>query len=610
MDNDTIETLAVSAVKDSIAISGFLSPFIADKDKEPSWDGQVYIYNSETKSKANIIGYVRVQSKGHECNDLAKEKIKHRVNVDDMRNYLNNGGIIYFVTYIKSNGMDRHIYYNTLTPIKLKRYLDEAKDQDTKIIEFKSFPSDNNRKCTIFLNFFNDSKKQTSFVNEGMLTIEDLQNSKDITGIRMSMSGYGQSKDQAFKAFFEDEVYLYATVKGTDALIPVEMMLSNLSATETLHWGVSVNSKKYYDTVSRKTTKSQKTIRIGHSLSLVTDDSNNLHQVKYHETPMLKNRIKDMEFFIDILENKHFYINDIMFEFNPSDEERKSFDIIKMKNYIHQGEKIIKVLETLNIKKDFNLDTLTEAEHMEIVNLIVAFVDEKPVPFLKKDLPTICRIDIQDIRILLIYQQLESESGIYQIQDFFKANLSVVYNLKDSEEKFVTSSYSIMEKDDFLRVDNINYSTIVPSYNTNLKHNTRIFEQANVDLLKMLSAYDEGLDTNKQLLELAKDMAEWIYNGDKDDQVPREVKMLNLMQIIRREREFNKEEKIKLITITESSIEREDVKTAAYLLLGNQYAAEIHFKKMDAEWQEGFKQYPIFRFWNGTEKDQSMIKTE
>ncbi|MDD4413451.1 MAG: hypothetical protein PHR14_02690 [Oscillospiraceae bacterium] len=38
-----IEMLSTNAVKDSIAMSGFLEPFIADNDKEPSWDGHVYI---------------------------------------------------------------------------------------------------------------------------------------------------------------------------------------------------------------------------------------------------------------------------------------------------------------------------------------------------------------------------------------------------------------------------------------------------------------------------------------------------------------------------------------------------------------------------------------
>lgn len=47
MDNYAIELFSVNAVKNSIAMSDFLSPFIADNDKEPSWDGFVYIYGEK-----------------------------------------------------------------------------------------------------------------------------------------------------------------------------------------------------------------------------------------------------------------------------------------------------------------------------------------------------------------------------------------------------------------------------------------------------------------------------------------------------------------------------------------------------------------------------------
>ena len=56
MDSNTIELLAVEAVKKSIVLSDFLTPFIADNDKEPSWDGFIYIYNTIDKKKTNLKG--------------------------------------------------------------------------------------------------------------------------------------------------------------------------------------------------------------------------------------------------------------------------------------------------------------------------------------------------------------------------------------------------------------------------------------------------------------------------------------------------------------------------------------------------------------------------
>ena len=60
LDSKTIETLSVNAVKDSIVMSEFLEQFIAENDKEPSWDGFVYIYNNRDKKKSDLKGRMPV----------------------------------------------------------------------------------------------------------------------------------------------------------------------------------------------------------------------------------------------------------------------------------------------------------------------------------------------------------------------------------------------------------------------------------------------------------------------------------------------------------------------------------------------------------------------
>ena len=45
MDSRTIETLSVSAVRDSIDVCDYLQQYIDSNDKSPSWDGYVNIYD-------------------------------------------------------------------------------------------------------------------------------------------------------------------------------------------------------------------------------------------------------------------------------------------------------------------------------------------------------------------------------------------------------------------------------------------------------------------------------------------------------------------------------------------------------------------------------------
>lgn len=56
LSKKAIETLSVNAVRDSIMTTDHLDQFIPDNDKEPFWDGAVYIYENKNHTKENFMG--------------------------------------------------------------------------------------------------------------------------------------------------------------------------------------------------------------------------------------------------------------------------------------------------------------------------------------------------------------------------------------------------------------------------------------------------------------------------------------------------------------------------------------------------------------------------
>ena len=147
MDNIAIETLAVNFVKDKLVLCNHLTPFISDNDKEPSWDGFIYIYNTNKKSKDDIFGRVPVQVKGKlvKKKDFAKKQITYSVKTADLRNYLNEGGTLFLVVYLSENGENKKIYYSELTPIRIRKILDVSPSAKSRSIIFKELPDDNNK---------------------------------------------------------------------------------------------------------------------------------------------------------------------------------------------------------------------------------------------------------------------------------------------------------------------------------------------------------------------------------------------------------------------------------------------------------------------------------
>ena len=100
MDSNAIETLSISAVRDSIDVCKYLQQYIESNDKSPSWDGYVNIYDGTDKAKAHMKGRMPVQVKGKECTDHSAEAISFSADVSDLRNYLYDGGAMYFVVLI------------------------------------------------------------------------------------------------------------------------------------------------------------------------------------------------------------------------------------------------------------------------------------------------------------------------------------------------------------------------------------------------------------------------------------------------------------------------------------------------------------------------------
>lgn len=243
LDKKAIEILAVNAVKNSIVTSEYLDQFIAENDKEPSWDGFIYIYGDKSKKKSNLKGRMPVQVKGTECEDHSKSKISFSMSTVDLRNYLYDGGCILFVVYIGNNGLTNKIYYAELTPIKLRQLLTEAKEQGTKAVSLKEFPNDNNKKATIFLNCLQNCQKQASFIEGRLLTLEELEKQGLLENLVIPISGVGIKDPQM--ALIKNEVYIYAKIKGSSIPQPLDMIPEDVCTQQTIDETITIGDKQF-----------------------------------------------------------------------------------------------------------------------------------------------------------------------------------------------------------------------------------------------------------------------------------------------------------------------------------------------------------------------------
>ena len=596
-----IETFSVNAIRDSLSLTDFLEPFIADNDKEPSWDGSVYIYESKEHTKGNLKGRIPVQVKGKEFDDLTKSTISYSMSTNDLKNYLYDGGAILFVVYIGNCGLCKKIYYIELPPIKLRLTLADAKGQKTKTISLKEFPIDNNRKSTIFFNCLRNCQMQSSFTEAKLLSFEELEKQGILEGISVPISGVGIQNDLQ-RALLSNDVYVYAKIKGSPIPQPMEILPQSMTTREDRDTIIAIEDTVYYNRVALIKSEDKTTFQIGNSFSISFTAIDKPCSIKYKNSSCVRVLEKDLDFMLSYIKIGYFSMNGVKMLFDKENADFSNFDMENENNRLLFVKKAVKALDILNCHEDIDLSKLTDEDTRNLERLITAFVDKEPIHNIKPDLPPIVTLSVDKLSFALCLKALKDTPTSYEMHDFFKTEMSVAYDGK-GDEKLPVSQYSILHTKDFINLCNIRFDILLPSFQKPQKHYDT-FNRANWFMLDLLDAYDKTESKRIDILSTAKQFDEWILTSTEED-LPYIVKELNHLQIVKRERKLIISELAELYKIVEDSTTNEDALVGAYLLLDQQAAAEIHFSKLTPEQQENFKTYPIYHFWNKQEDNDN-----
>lgn len=586
-----IEKLATSAVKESISLTDVLSPFINDGDKEPSWDGNIYIHEDKRKNKIGIKK-VPVQVKG-EIRKIVplKKKPKYSVSLTDLNNWLNDGGIMLFVVYFDEKGENKTIYYSALLPILIRQIMSFARGKKTSSIPLKEFPLDNDKKVGILLDYYNHKQKQTSFANAPLYSAEELAQKGVLENITISATGYGKrSEIDVDSLFLSKDVYMYAKVKGVAILQPLPDVAMDVSIWKNVYAEVRVKDKVYYSEYKAVRNADGTNIFIGKSLSLKLTPEKRVGTLDFRLKGTLSDYIKDTECIIAIIENKELSINKAIFQFDDIGDA--SVDQYKQSLIYYKDVK--KMLNLLGVNGEIECDNLSEMDNNNIRNFTNALVMGGDIGFPNNNNDMIFgRFQLANLVVLIWADKIKKNSKSYRLQSFFSDHKVALFEEDDTkkEKPYSISHYAIMKKNDFLEATNIDYKKIIEDISQN-DSSPIVTNQLILFMLEMLKAYDEQKNKNEELLETAEKYCDWLTKNSKDSS---DIMTLNRLQIIRRRRQLNDSEKLQLNEIRKKSTIN-SIKCGASILLGKMEIAQKFFEKMSENEKEAFLDYPICYF--------------
>lgn len=596
MHSTQLEMNSISNLKIDLMATNYLAPFISESDKEPSWDGFVYVHNNRQYNKKNL-GRVAVQVKGKFNKDLTRKKIKYPAEVEDLKNYFRDGGIIYLVVYIKEP-REYKIYYAQLEPIKLKEILNEVSEtQQTKNIELKKLPDNNLEIVNIFKSFLENRKKQISFVDKDGYTIENITKNFADVHLEFTLTGLGLNESNMQTHINNNNIYLYA--KTPDSPFPIPLMGSIINMTfiieEALEIGIA--GEVFYRKQTKELYESIVILKFGESFEFIIDVKKEKYRFNFNISRNIRSLVKDLKFMILLYKNKGFEINGHFFDMDQVLSDDETFNIESQERYLNKCEKIVQVLDYLNIKGDLDCSKLTENEWADLNTLVKGLIEKQDI-LLRENLNLFTAIKIQDYLIALVLYKKDDQTEVYTIKDLFQIEKSTLFLTNSKQDININVPvFRILNAQQLSNISNVRFDSLLNGYKA-LKNQEDILSDANTFLLTLILASDlvkKDEAKRKKMLVTSLEFIHWLQKTDNKNKVfMPEVLKLNELQIIKRQRVLTDKEIDELMDISDSTLQETDTRFGAYILLDDKKRAQKMFNKMTIDNQQQIKHYPIY----------------
>lgn len=586
MTTKKIEEKGQRILCDYFAECDRVDTFISTNDKEPLWDGNLYLFNSTELKADQVYGRIPAQLKSS-GKTFKKETVSFPVKKTALETYKRDGGIIYFYVLI-NNPESEQIYYCLLTPVVIKKYLRAPASGDSVSITLKRLSADKQQVTETLFQFYFDCKKQTSSAEKPIVEIQDYLSK---TGSRQ-FTVFAKSPnpvDDVFKHMQSHPLYLYATDDDKNVTFPIGDGPVTLKIGHNIDQSVSVNGVPYFKGCTLFNEEEESVVIIGNFFTFRTGNEHKKPSLNFKlEGHSNLQKITYLSFCLAVIKYQRFNIGKVEI---PCEGLNPDTQVVKrMQEELKILCQVRSLFNKMHIEGDVNLDELDSNAISNLEALYKGIVLNEPLE-LKPGMEKNVRIKIGHLVLYVMFEP--SEEGKYFVRDFFMDD-DVCCILTDDGNPIKSSRYTLLSVDQFAEASNFDFSKMIPSYEAFVKDNEKVAQYANMDMLRMILAFDKTEGKKSKLLDAAEYLNNWFIKTQRFNEPP--INEINRFQILKRRGSLSEVDKTRICEILESDV-AEDCKTACMLLLDNQSGAEYHFKKIPDESKEFFKSLPICHFW-------------
>lgn len=575
-----IELGAILALKNVIQIHDLMKDYINENDKEPSWDGYIYLYKSDDLKVENIKYKVPVQVKGKNDESLLKrQRISFSVEYKHLRNYYHDGGVFYVVVAISDDKRKTTIFYKDLTTVKLNSLLKNSEgkkpEQTKNIVLEKLKNSDPNVLFQVLTQFGYDKEQQGSgngAIIEKAINIDVIDK---VDSVRFT-SYSATNETEALKQISTGEVCLYGHRADLDMWLPFDYEHQKeirLKTVLEMNKSIGIDNVTYYDKyiVERYDTDAP-IIRVSENLTI--DLIGGKLQLEMHGN--IESLKKDVDFLQAVLQGHSFWVDGKQVteyaNMNISESLQNDMDLIT--DFYH-------ALNEIDFVCDKKIDDFDEKNREAVVRLVNLY--HRKVK-LKEERNNEWRMWWWDDRVIPLLVVKDDNEEI-QIVNWIAKDGYITYS-EEAGQKHIFPRGMLFKRDIWEKLYDVDEEILLRDIERS-DFDEFTSEELYLFFVEILSAYDTT--KNEKYYDMAKLIITKLLEVDEEN----EYGIINQLQLLKRKRELSAEEVDKLESLEVTS-EDDMVVCAVNVLLENKHKARKLISQLSPEKQEMFKDFPIY----------------
>ena len=595
IDTKAIEEKALNHFKSFIEDSKVISQFIVDNDKEPCWDGHLYLYADGIRDKEHLQGRAPIQIKGTEVGRFVTKKWKFKLEKADLKAYLEEP-TFFIVCQVKKDPKERMLFFRELLPDLVNKLLRDMGKNATRMTLFHPLTEDLKEFEDQLMVFLSNSKKMISFAHSKLLSMEEAlkKGIKDFSFIAPSKYA---DRLQLMKYLSTHSSYIYAKIsKEMDVDMPLSNGPGRFIFQREDDSEVRVGDKVYFKGYHSEIKDGRIIFKIGNVMTInMPMDNTDMKQATVKLTTKakyLKESINEAEFGVAL--NDTGVLSVEMLDLHMKVHEKEYVEELRQK--LIRWKELDNVLETLHVTKPFDLTAITD-DQGKLIDLLIETVGKGNMVNLPGQEATLLLLEIGNIKLLLWCAI--GKDGMCAIGDFFDRSIRIAYKISE-DETINVNPYSYLQLDKlWAKVNNIDLDNIISSAEEAARQHKYCYMMSNYDVLAMITAADAlektDVERSKKLLVEALKLNNWLIGKEPKDEM-RPLHIINKMQIMKRQRELTADERQMLEDMLNDEFAGDMVKAGVYLLLDRQEEFQQLFETMQEDEKKSLKEFPIWRF--------------